>query len=112
MAKSQLDREIRTLERELAQLRADVGHLAKDTGKAARQVGDTAQEAGAVALAKLQEEAARLLDSLKGAGQSAVEGGEGVVATVHERIDEHPLVAAAAALGIGFAVGMLLARRG
>ena len=111
MAVTELEKQVKALRKDLERLQSDFGRLTNDTGKAARQASDTAHEAGATALAKLEEEAMRLLDALKGAGQSVVEGGEDVVAGVHDQIQERPLVAAAAAMGVGLVLGMIIARR-
>jgi ElaB/YqjD/DUF883 family membrane-anchored ribosome-binding protein len=111
MAVTQLEKQVKALKRDLDRLQADFGKLTNDTGRAARQASDTAHEASATALAKLEEEATRLLDALKGAGHSVVEGGEDVVTGVHDQIQERPLIAAAAAMGLGLVVGMVIARR-
>ena len=111
MAANQLEREIKTLKQDLIRLQSDFGRLAKNTGSAARAATDTAQEAGSGAVARVGEEASKVFDALKGAGQSAVGGGEHIVTGVHDRIQERPYVAIAAAAGLGFLAAMLLARR-
>ncbi len=111
MAVTELDKQMKALKKDLDRLQADFGRLTNDGGKAARQASSTAHEASASALAKLEEEATRLVDGLKGAGQSVVEGGEDVVAGVHEKMQERPLIVAAAALGVGLVVGMVIARK-
>jgi ElaB/YqjD/DUF883 family membrane-anchored ribosome-binding protein len=40
-----------------------------------------------------------------------VKAGEGVVVGVQDQIQEKPLASAAAALGVGFVLGMLISRR-
>ena len=111
MAVPELEKEYKALKRDLERLQSDFSKLTNDTGKAAKQAGDTAQEAGATAYAKLEEEASRLMDALKGAGQSVLEGGDDVVTGVRDQIHERPLFAAAAAMGVGLVLGMVIARK-
>jgi len=111
MAANDLEKEIQELRKELGTLQQDVVRLADESGKATKRASDSAQEAAATALAKLEAEAQKLMDKLHDAGERAVRGGETVVAGVEESIQERPLVGTAAALGIGFVLGMLLNRR-
>jgi ElaB/YqjD/DUF883 family membrane-anchored ribosome-binding protein len=72
---------------------------------------DTAQEAIAAATKRFETEAQKLAEGLQDAGRSAVKAGEGVVVGVQDQIQEKPLASAAAALGVGFVLGMLINRR-
>ena len=111
MNQTDLEKEIAALKKELAKVQADFGKLAEDGGNAAKQATDAAQEAVAVATKRLEAEAHKLFEGLQDAGRSAVKTGEGAVAGVHDQIQEKPLVSAAAALGVGFVLGMLVTRR-
>ncbi len=112
MADSDVQKELTALKKEMAKLQADLRTLTEDSGKAAKQATDTAKEATAAALEKLEAEAQKLMDNLQRASASAVKTGEDTIAGVQENIQERPLVSAAAALGIGFVLGMLITRRG
>lgn len=111
MSQTDLEKEIAALKKELAKVQADFGKLAEDGGKAAKQATDAANEAVAAATKKLEAEAHKLYEGLQGAGRSALKTGEGAVTGVQEQIQDKPLVSAAAALGIGFVLGMLISRR-
>lgn len=111
MNQTDLEKEIAALKKELAKVQADFGKLAEDGGNAAKQASDAAHEAVAVATKKLEEEAKKMYAGLQDAGRSALKTGEGAVAGVQDQIQDKPLVSAAAALGVGFVLGMLVTRR-
>jgi ElaB/YqjD/DUF883 family membrane-anchored ribosome-binding protein len=110
-AMAQLEREIATLKKDLHRLQADFGKLASHTGSAVQTATESVQEVGSTAVSKLGEGASKVVETLKGAGQSAVGGGETVVSGVQDQIQEHPFVVTAAAIGLGLAIGMLIASR-
>ncbi len=111
MSQTELEKEIAALKKELAKVQADFGKLSEDGGNAAKQAADAANEAVAVATKKLEAEAQKLYEGLKDAGSSALKTGEGAVVGVQDQIQDKPLVSAAAALGVGFVLGMLISRR-
>jgi ElaB/YqjD/DUF883 family membrane-anchored ribosome-binding protein len=111
MNQTDLEKEVAALKKELAKVQADFGKLAEDGGRAAKQATEAAHEAVAAATKKLEEEAQKVYAGLQGAGRSAVKTGENAVTGVQEQIQDKPLASAAAALGLGFVLGMLVSRR-
>ncbi len=111
MNQSDLEKEVAALKKELSKVQSDFSQLAEDSKGAAKHVTEAAKDAAAQATAKLEAEANKLMESLQGAKESALKTGEVAVAGVQDQIQERPLVSAAAALGLGFVLGMLISRR-
>jgi ElaB/YqjD/DUF883 family membrane-anchored ribosome-binding protein len=105
------EKEIAALKRELSKVQADFAKLAEDSKGAAKVATDAAQEAASIAQQKLEAEIHKLSEKFGEARQTAVKGGEQALASVQDQIQERPLPSFAIALGIGFALGMLIGRR-
>ncbi|GAB4574659.1 MAG: hypothetical protein Tsb008_12770 [Rhodothalassiaceae bacterium] len=85
---------------EIDAIKNDVTSLREDIGKLVGALGEDLGERGADARA----EALRRFEALEARGRAAG-------ADLERRIEENPLTALAAALGIGFLIGALLSRR-
>ena len=111
MNTADLEKEVAALKRELAKVQGDFNKLAEDSKGASKQLSEAAQEAAAVASAKLEAEANKLMEKFQDVRQTAMKSGEQAMHGVQEQIQERPIVSAATALGIGFALGLLIGRR-
>jgi ElaB/YqjD/DUF883 family membrane-anchored ribosome-binding protein len=109
MNQTQMHKE--TIKDDVNKVKEEAGKLADDAGKAAKEAGDAATEAFTAGKKMLELEAQRLSEGLKNAASSAVKTGETAMVGVQDQIQEKPIVSAAAALGIGFVLGLLISRR-
>lgn len=107
MAERDLSQEFDALKHDLAQVRKDLKNLA-DAGSDA--AGKAAGEAGA-ARDRLESEVRQLVDRLRAASSSAMDGEQEMMDDMRRRVGDKPMTSLLTALGIGLAVGWLASRR-
>ncbi len=104
MNENAIQKELEALRNDLKQLQADTIKL-KDDGK--ELTGDMVK----AARLKLEEETQKLLSRLQDAAGEIKQHGHDVINKAEKSVEENPLVALLAATGIGFAIGILIARK-
>lgn len=100
---------------EVDALRSDLKSVREDIGRLRAAGGEAAEEAVQAARRRLEDEAGRLMDRLR--GRRGETGGEGeaaarnVFADVQEEFRERPTTTLLASFGVGVLVGWMLRRR-
>jgi ElaB/YqjD/DUF883 family membrane-anchored ribosome-binding protein len=112
MTTREVRRDIAGLKKDLDRLQQDLKQITRRGGSAAKHVGADAFESVKGAAAGVLEEGGERMRSVMHDAQDVVKDrGHDVYEGVKDQIEEKPLAAALMTMGVGFALGILLARR-
>jgi ElaB/YqjD/DUF883 family membrane-anchored ribosome-binding protein len=97
------------------QLRGDLANLGREAGEAARQQAEKLKETASEYVERGREQAAQYMDQGRELAAEYLERGRQTAMeleqTLEQQIRQQPLRAVLTAAGIGFVLGILLARR-
>lgn len=112
MTTREVRRDIAGLKKDLDRLQADLKQITRRGGSAAKHVSaDAIENVREAASGVLEEGGERMRSVMHDATDVVKDKGQDVVHGMKDQIEERPVTSALVTMGLGFALGILLARK-
>lgn len=112
MTTREVRRDIATLKKDLDRLQNDLRQITRRGGSAARQASsDAVENVKSAAAGVLEEGGGRARAVMHDASEAVKDRGQVAFESVKDQVEERPMASALITLGLGFALGLILARR-
>lgn len=112
MTTREVRRDIAGLKKDLDRLQDDLRQITRRGGSAARNItSDAMDNVKGAAAGVLEEGTDRMRSVMHGASDVVKEKGHDVYETVKDQVEDKPVASALITMGVGFALGLFLARK-
>ncbi|CAN5632545.1 hypothetical protein BH23DEI1_BH23DEI1_24550 [soil metagenome] len=112
MTTKEVRRDIAGLKKDLDRLQGDLRQITRRGGSAARHVtSDAVESMKGAAAGVLEEGTDRMRSVMHDASDVVMERGHDVFESVKDQVEEKPVASALITMGVGFALGLFLARK-